>query len=183
MRVALLVVAFMATVALVSAASASLTLSGTYYTDNACTLPSGGYPVTLATTATSGGGGTYSLACAMVGTGTGASSTVLTGSCTTSSEGAGAVNEWAIQVYTGATCPASGSTGTASGPQGGTVTSVAADTSSTLKYPDTQAVTGFSTGTTGCFIASGCSFSGASTLVAPTFLLVALAFVARKLSL
>jgi cytochrome c oxidase assembly protein Cox11 len=169
MRAALLIVAFMAMVAMAYAqVSAYGTLKGTYYTDNGCTA--GSTAVTLT------GSATVLTPCVVV-SGTGTSAVVATGNCYSYSYAGYTESYWNFQIYAaGSTCV------TSTGAVTGTETGGAFDASATSNiFPDTATKGAFYVGT-GCFIATSCS-NGASTLVVPSFLLVALAFAARKLSL
>jgi hypothetical protein len=165
MRTALLIVALFGLVALASAQtySGSYTLKGSTYTDTACSAGANSISLTWSSSS--------ALAFPCTSTGSGSTAWATTGWCYTYSYSGVTTNYWAVEVYVGATCPASGST---SSPTGYTAygSAVGSDFSTCQSFYGTQ---------TGSFKPSGCS--SASTLVVPSFLLVALAFVASKLSL
>lgn len=170
MRASLLIVALMAMVALASAQTSTFgLLKGTLYTDNACSA--GSNAVSLQ------GSLTLTTPCQTV-SGSGSTANVVTGVCYSYSYSGITESYWYITQYTaGATCTVS--TGAVTG---GTVNGYAYDgPSATNLFPDSMANGAFKYGT-GCFVATSCS-NGASTLVVPSILLVALAFAARKLSL
>jgi len=173
MRVALLIVAVMAMVALASAQSVTYgTLKGTLYTDQACTSTTN-YPLTIAGATTS-----VEYGC-VTATGTGSSALIVYGGCFNYAYSGSNYQYWDIQTYTGGACPTT-STGLPTGTYVGT--GYNSNTGSSSIFPDTAAH-GAITNTGGCFIATSCSGSAASTLVVPSILLVALAFAARKLAL
>jgi hypothetical protein len=173
MRVALLIVAIMAMVALASAQTVTYgSLKGTLYTDQACTSTTN-YPLTIAGATT-----TVEFGC-VVATGTGSSALVVYGGCFNYAYSGTNYQYWYIETFMGGVCPTT-STGTPTGTIQGFGSN--SNTGSTSIFPDTAAH-GALSGSAGCFIATSCSGSAASTLVVPSILLVALAFAARKLAL
>jgi hypothetical protein len=170
MRAALLFVALFGLVALAAAQSTYTYggLKGTLYTDTACSAGSQSITFTATTSITS-------TPCITVGSGSGATAVVANAYCYSYS----GVNYWYLQVYGSsatytAACP-TGSTGVPS-----TYATYAWGSGSDFSTC-TQLSTSYTTAPYASFKPSGCS--SASTLVVPSVLLVALAYVASKLSL
>jgi hypothetical protein len=146
------------------------TLKGTFYLDTTCAT-SNNYNVNIVYNSATGGYGCDS------SSNSGSTGWLFTGECTpTTIGGVSYPSYWAFYAYQGATgCPASGSSSPA-----GSYSVELYETGTTYGSANNLNVVPASSSTVGCFKPSGCT-SGASTLIVPSFLLVALAFAASKL--
>jgi len=160
MRASLLIVALACMVAMVSAQTYTNTLKGNFY--SSVTDCSGTSTNSISLTYSSSSAASYPCS----STGTGSTAWAFTGYCNTL-----VLNYWQFYAYPGYVCSSSGSgTPTGGTSQYGYATGSDFSTCKSLTFL-----------TTGSFQPTGCS--SASTLIVPSFLLVALAFAASKLQL